>query len=453
MKKAVILFGLLILTFSGLFADTITLEQVRSLALANSRSLAKYNLNIQSADLNEKARVYSNLPTPSLGASAGMSLWNPTGAGPLSNPFNTFSAGASLSIRQNIFQGGKSLVQKAINSLASESARKGAQAEYFNVLGSADSAYYDVLKSAASLDAAESALQIYVTSLNIAEVRYTNGMINLGDYLKAQSDKASQENTRNQAKRDLALKTIILKSLIGFTADPQPVDIDFSGYEDLIQRMGNLTDDDYNSLYSQFITQVNAVNPSLAQSMLAAKIAEENLTMAKRGFAPSLGASFSTGLNYIPSNNTTSLSKTGLNQTGGSLSLSLSIPVDVWNIANNVDQSKIARDQANLDYASASDQTVTNVQSGLMNALNYAEQIIYSRAALDYAQKNFEFVQESYRLNQSSVTDLENASSQLNTSRNSLITAQYGFMQSLATLRSLVAVDDEQKLVTMLMGN
>ena len=164
MKTAIITFISFILmgtglNSTGLYAEAVSLEQVRNLALANSRSLAKYNLAIRSADLDEKARKYSNLPSPSLGASASMSLWNSSGAGPLTNPFDTFGAGASFSVSQKIFEGGRTLVQKAINALASESARKDALAEYFNVIDSADRAYYAVLEAAASLEASESALQ------------------------------------------------------------------------------------------------------------------------------------------------------------------------------------------------------------------------------------------------------------------------------------------------------
>jgi len=446
MKKAIILFGLLILTFPGLFAESITLEQARSMALANSRSLAKFNLAIKSTALDEKTRIYNDyIPTPSLGAGASVNLWNAQGSAPVTNPFDTFSANGRVSVSQNIFQGGRTLVQKAINALASESARKDAQSEYFNVLDSTDSAYYAVLDASASLAAAESALETSTASLNIAELRYTNGMINQADYLQALADKESKENSRNQAKRTLALSTSKLKILINANFSPQPQDIDFSEYEDLIQRLGSTTDDDFDLLYNQFFTLVSAANPALAKSMLASKMAEENVKMAQRGYSPSLDMSFSTGLNYTKDG--------GMTHNAGTLSLNATIPVDFWVTANNVEKSKISRDQAALDYASQGDQLVTNLQSALMNALSNAGSVLSSRRAVDYAVKNFELIQEGYRLNKNSIQDLGTASDLLYTSRNNLITAQYGFLQSLSTLRSLGAMDDEQKLMNMLMGN
>ena len=456
MKKLLLLLYVLTLLTAGLFAQSITLEQVRSMALANSRSLARLNLSVQSTDLNEKDRIYTYfVPTPSLGASASISLWNPTGAGPLNNPFDTFNARGSFSVSQAIFQGGKALVQKAINEIASESARKDALAEYFNVLDSADSAYYTVLESAAYLDAAESALQNSIASLNIAEVRHTNGMINQADYLQALADKESKENSRNQARRALALNTSKLKSLIGAADNPQPEEIDFSGYEDLIQRLGNTTDENFDSLYNQLYTQVSAANPSLSKYMLATKMADENVKMSQRGYSPTVSMSFSTGLNYNPSNSNAAITGygSGLKQTGGSLSLGVNIPLDFWSIENSVAKNKIAQKQAALDFASATDQTETDLQSDLISALSNAETVISSRRAYDYAEKNFELIQEGYRLNKNSITDLTTASALLFTNRSSLISSQYGFLQSLSTLRSLGAIDDEQKLIKTLMGN
>jgi len=181
MKKMLLLFNFILLTGFGVFAQSLSLEQVRTLALANSRSLAKYNLAVTSTVLDERSRIFSTLPSLSLGANASMSLWNAQNAAPVENPFDTFNSGASISVSQKIFEGGKTLVQRAINQIASESARKDALAEYFNVLDSADNAYYSVLEAMAVLEAEESSLQTALTSLSIAEVRRASGIINQGD--------------------------------------------------------------------------------------------------------------------------------------------------------------------------------------------------------------------------------------------------------------------------------
>jgi len=445
MRKAILFITIAIVITTGLSAQTINLEQVRTLALANSRSLAKYNLTITGTVLDEKSRVYSNLPSLSLGASASMSLWSAQNAAPISNPFDTFSSGVNISVSQRIYEGGKTAIQKAINEIASESARKDAQNEYFNVLDSADNAYYAVLEAMATLEAEESSLQTALTSLSIAEVRQASGMINQGDYLKAMADKEARENSRNQARRNLTLNMLKLKALTGLSDLPELQQIDFSGYEELISRLGNISDQEADSLYGELWKTIVSSNPSLSKSALANQRAENNLIMAQRSYSPTLSASFSTGLNFSPNN--------GMELSGGRVSLSLSIPVDYWVIANNVEKSKITRDSTALDYMSAEVNLGTELQDALFKALTNAGSVIHTGLSLAYAERHSDYVMERYRLSQSSISDLNEASTLLINSRNTFIKARYGFLQSLSKLRSLGAFSDEEKLIQILMGN
>jgi len=443
--KRLIFLSTLIIGCASLFAQTIGLEEVRTLALANSRSLTKYNLAITNAILDEKSRVFSNLPSLSLGANGSMEIWNKNG--PVENPLNTIDAGVSIGVShtQKIFDGGKAGIQKAINEIASESARKDALAEYFSVLDQADNAYYAVLEAMATLEAEESSLQTALTSLAIAEVRLASGMINQGDYLKAMADKEARENSRNQAKRNLTLNTMKLKAITGLADLPELQQIDFSGYEGLISRLGNISDKEADSLYNELWKAIASTNPSLSKSALANQRAENNLSMAQRAYLPSLNAQLSAGLNYSLKN--------GMELSGGKLSLSLSIPVDYWVIANNVDKSKNARDLAALDYIGAEITLGTDLQDALFKALTNAGSVIHTGLSLAYAERHSDYVMERYRLSQSSIGDLNEASTLLINSRNNLTKARYGFLQSLSKLRSLGAFQDEEKLIQLLMGN
>jgi outer membrane protein len=445
MKRMAMFFSLIILAGFGLFAQTLNLEQVRTLALANSRSLAKYNLTVTGTALDERARFFSTLPSLSLGANASISLWSAQNAVHTDNPFDTFGSGLSLNVSQKIFEGGKTLIQKAINEIASESAKKDALAEYFNVLDSVDNAYYAVLEAKAVLEAEESSLQTAYTSLSIAEVRQASGIINQGDYLKAMADKEARENSRNQAKRNLTLNMMKLKALIAVDELPELEQIDFNGYEKLILRLGNISDKEADLLYGELWKSIFSTNPSLAKAVLAGQRAENNLNMTQRGYSPSLSASFSTGLNYSQNN--------GMEMSGGKLSLNLSIPVDYWVISNNVEKSKIARDSAVLDYMSAEVSLETDLQSALLNVFTYAGSVLNTGLSLAYSEKHFEYVMERYRLSQSSISDLNEASTLLINSRNNLIKARYGFLQGLSKLRSLGVFTDEEKLNEILMGN
>ena len=449
MKRGLFLLSIFILIVSGIFGETLNLERARELALTNSRSLAKYNLSIRSSVLDERSQLYSMLPSPSAEYSASMNYLDRDWG--FVNPIDTLTAGATFAITQKIFEGGKSFIQKSLSAIATESVRNEALAEYFNVLDAADNAYYAMLEAAASLEAAESSLQTAVLSLSIAEIRQQSGMINQGDYLKALADKEDRENSRNQARRNLTLNAAKLNTLTGLTGTPELEQIDFDAYEELIQRLGGISDEEADALYDRLWETIAQTNPSLARAALNNRRAEKSLSLARRDYSPTVSATiFTTGINYSTAGG---LAGGFSSSSGGGISIRGSIPVDFWVMSNRIEKSKIARDSAALDYIGAEISLETELQSSLLSAFAQAESVLSSRRSLDYTEKHFEYVMERYRLSQSSVSDLGEASALLINSRNNHIKSRYGFLQSLSRLRSLGAIDDEEKLVHIIMGN
>jgi outer membrane protein TolC len=436
-----ILFAVLLTT--TLFSQTLDLEQARLLALASSRSLAKYEMSIRSSVLDERNQLYSMLPSVSAGYDASMFYlrnWK------FLNPLDTFSVGANLSITQIIFAGGKSFIQKAISGIATESVRKDALAEYYNVLDSIDNAYYAVLEAEATLEADEAALEAATLALSIAEVRQSNGMINQGDYLKALADKEARENTRNQARRSLALNITRLKNLMGFDGKLELEHIDFNDYEDLLLRLSAISDEDTDVLFEEIWKRIINYNPSLSKAGLNLHRAEYNYSLSKRDYAPTVRATiFGTRLGYSTAGGFESTSSGGLTIEG-------TIPLDFWVLTNRLEKSRLARDSAALDYTNAELTLETELQTALLNIYSQAGNVLSTRRSLEYTQNSFNYVLERYRLGQGSVSDMSDATSLFINSRNSHIRAVYGFLQGLSRLRSLGAIDEEAKLLDLLMG-
>ena len=428
-----------------LFAQSVGLEEVRTLALANSRSLARYNLDIQSSILSEKSHIYTMLPSITAGYSAAMSYLDRDWG--LVNPIDTFNSGLDVSVTQIIFAGGKNFLQRAINGIATESIRKSALAEYFSVLDAVDNAYYAVLEAAATLTAEESSLQTALANLAMAEIRHANGMINLGDYLRALAEKEARENARNQARRSLVLSRTRLRSLTGLADTVELEDITFDAYEDVIQLLAGISDEEADALYGRLWEILAAANPSLARAALNNQRAQMNLSITKRDYAPVISATiFSSGIGYaVDSGFGTS--------SGGGISIRGSIPLDFWVMNNRIERSRIARDTSFLEYMSTEINLETELQSALLNIFAFAGSVVHSRLSLDYTERHFEFINERYRLLQSSMSDLNEASTLLINSRNNYIRAHYGFLQGLSRIRSLGAISDEGQLITLLMQN
>jgi outer membrane protein TolC len=276
-------------------------------------------------------------------------------------------------------------------------------------------------------------------------------MINQGDYLKALADKEDRENSRNQARRNLTLNAAKLNTLTGLTGTPELEQIDFDAYEELIQRLGGISDEEADALYDRLWETIAQTNPSLARAALNNRRAEKSLSLARRDYSPTVSATiFTTGINYSTAGG---LAGGFSSSSGGGISIRGSIPVDFWGMSNRIEKSKIARDSAALDYIGAEISLETELQSSLLSAFAQAESVLSSRRSLGYTEKHFEYVMERYRLSQSSVSDLGEASALLINSRNNHIKSRYGFLQSLSRLRSLGAIDDEEKLVHIIMGN
>ena len=429
----------------GLSGQTLCLEQARVLALAHSRSLARYNMAIRNAVLDERNQLFSMLPSLSADYSLTMNYLDRDWG--FVNPIDTFNAGATFSITQIIFQGGRNFIQRAISQIATENVSIEASAEYFNVLDAVDNAYYAVLEAAANLQAAESSLQTAELSLSMAEIRRSGGMISQGEYLRALADKEARESSRNQARRSLTLAMSRLNALTGLSGTAELAEVDFEAYEQVIRHLAGISDEQADALFDRFWHMLAQTNPSLAQASLNSRRAEKNLSLARRDYSPTVSATiFSNVLNYSTANGFT-------NSTGGGISIRGSIPVDFWVMANRVERSIIARDSAALDFIGAEASLETELHSALINAIAQAETVLSSRRTLEYIERHFEYVMERFRLLNASVADLGEASSLLITSRNNLIRASYGFLQSLSRLRSLGAIDNEETLARLLLGS
>jgi len=437
--KIFFIFYLIIFSSSFLFSQTINLEQARELGLANSRSLKKYEMAIKSSVLDEKNQLYSMLPQVSADYRASshyLRNWA------LVSPVDTFTSGVSLSITQIIFQGGKSFIQRAISKIATESVRIDAQTEYYKVIDEIDSAYFAVLEASAAMKAEEVTLKAADLGLAIAQVRRESGMINQGDYLKALADKESRENSFNQARRSLSLNMTRLKTLTGIKENLELEQVDFSSYEDTLSRLSGISDEEAQELFESFWNIIIKNSPALSKAALNNQRAEKNHTLTKRESSPTIRATIFSGdiISFSAPDKISSPNQGGVSITG-------SIPVDYWVFANKMERSKLSLESASIDY----ENSVSSIEQELRNALSasfsQAGTVLSSRKSLEYTEKHFEFVMERYRLSQSSVSDLTEATSLFINSQNNLNRASYSFLQSLSRLRSLCAFEDEAELL------
>ena len=443
--RKILICTLIFTILSGVISaqETISLDQARTLALLNSRSLARLNLEIQSNLLNQKTQNYTYLPDISMTGSASTELWNKDG---FVNDFSKDSIrlGANLTVTETIplWRGGEQYYKRAINSLNTEISRQNALAEYYSVLGTVDSAFYTVLEAMAALETAEGSLGTAELSLSMAEIRHSNGMISDALYMQALSDKANRETSRNQSRRDLSVAWLRLRDILGIRYTPVLEPVDFNSREELILLFSGLDDSAYNSLFTALWKQVQSNNPSLINAALSSERSEKNLSSAKWNYSPTLSASLSAGANYTLNN--------GLEARPGELSIRATIPLQFWDTAANVERQKIAREQSAINYIGTMSSVEMELRTILFDLNSQAGQILSSRFALEYSQKHFDYVLELYRLSRNTPSDLSDAETMVRNSRSQLNRSQYAFLNGLSKIRSMGAFDSDEDIVKLI---
>jgi outer membrane protein len=410
-------------------ADTLTLETARSLALVNSRTLASYTIATQIANIDEKQQFYETLPTLSLSSSLSSSVTKEK------NLADSLSAGVTVGASQTIWSGGKSSILSSINLLATESARIQARAAYFTVLDDIDTAWYEMLEANAALVASESAISAAEVSLSIADVRLETGAISMIDHLEAESALDSARATLSQARRNAAIARIKVASLAGLESVGDVSEAEIGEYGNLISRVSQYSDSDIERFVSSLLTAANAGNATMLLLEIENSKAAESVKLASAEYLPSITASVSTGLNRVVFS--------GESNSSLSVSLGGSVPLDWWKTRVAVKNAELSAKQTVLAGEESSRTLDIDIRSAAYDCVSLARSVISGEKALEYARKLYEAKLELYRLGSASVSDLSDAASLVSTNEVQLISARYGFLECLSTLRTLSGVENE----------
>jgi outer membrane protein len=411
--------------------DSLSLAKAREAALANSKPLQAAGLGVDAALVAERQQAYTMLPsiTASAGASTSYSSASQTTMG------DSLAATAKLSVSQTVWDG-SAVVLAAIDKIATKSAREAARAAYFDALTSVDSAYFSVLENAAIVAAAQSDLDSAKLSLSIAETKLATGTITKTDYLETESEAAAKETSLSQASRDLSIATRKLASLTGLKLPLSLEKVDFAQYGELIKKVSAYTEAQGDSFAASVRAAAYATNPTLSPSSLAVDSAKAKVTSAEVGYLPKVSASLSHSLSFAASS--------GLEPASGSISVTASIPLDVWATMASVDAAKIAVKKASLTDAETRRGFDLDVDTAVYDCIAQARSVISSEKAFEYASSHYADVLELYKLSSASASELSTAAALASSNQQSLISARYGFLTCISQIRSLGAFDSDE---------
>ncbi|HKM53131.1 MAG TPA: TolC family protein [Isosphaeraceae bacterium] len=413
--------------------DSITLEQARTHAVARSKALQKLLLSVDSARLGEKIQSYTLLP--SITATAGASV-----AVPEAVLLNMLGASAGITVTQTVYDGGKSSLLSAIDSLATSIARENARDQYFSVLSAAETAYYNTLEAAASVAAAQSDLDDAQANQNLAQAKNEVGILSQSDYLKTESETAAKKTSLVQAQGKLSVAQRTLASLTGLPLPLKLVTTESEGYNELMQRLAGYSERQIETLVTNLLEAAAKNNPSLSQSELASKKAKSAVDLARADYLPSISASWTNSLVFADSS-----------EAGSSaLSITASLPLDMWNTQASVESKTLAARQAALDQEETQRTLDLEIESAVFDSISSARAVSSSQKALDYAASHYQSVLERFKLSSAAVSDLSDAEMLVSTNRTALITARYGFLSNISSLRTYAGFETDDLLIALI---
>jgi outer membrane protein TolC len=140
----------------------------------------------------------------------------------------------------------------------------------------------------------------------------------------------------------------------------------------------------------------------------------------------------------------------GLSPGSGSLSITATIPLDLWTTNASVDAKSISARQAALDEEESKRTFALQVKGEVYDSLSAARSVVSSMKALEYAEANHQAVLERYKLAAASPADLTDAEALLSSSRTALISARYSFLDSFSSLRTLAGLETAEPLAALL---
>ncbi len=415
------------------FAAPTTLDEARALALRTDRSVQKAELSLRSSLLDRESAIADFYP--SVSATGSLSGGYPANdAGPLD-----WTSGVGLSLTQTIFSGGEKLAtlrKISRQNLQAEAALKSARIAALKAL---DAQYIDVLEKQEKRNAAEKDLEASTKQMEIAEAKYSSGILDRAGYLESKSTLAGKKTAAVQAAYNLSISRVKLASLIGTKTDPEVVPLDRDFFDRLSRFFRDTPNENVTRLIGELYGAGRRENPDIRMKELEIDAAKFAVDVRKAAFLPSVSLSWS---------HTWTNSQFGPLSDNGVVKLSGSVPIFPYqNKAAGVKQAEntVESDQLSLD-AQVEDFRLT-LNSTILDLISAAHGIESARTAFSFAQEHYEQVFEKFRLSSATVSDLYQAEALLDTNRTTFITSSYSFYQSWTVLVYLLGFEKESSLL------
>ncbi len=435
MKNIILIIILFALCFY-LNAEVLTLNEAKEIALKNNPELLAEEHAKKSAKYDFWKSTLSLIPSVNL---EGTYTEYKPGLGMGVGTYADESRSYGYTISQPIFNGGKIWLGSRIQNDAAKIADVVYLSKRLGTITDVESKYFAVLESQDLLETAQKDLQSSEIQLEIAKVRYVAGTLSKADYLQLQSQKASKEVSLIQIENLYSISKLALANFLQISPDYTLETISLDSYKTYLNNIQSLDPAQVKELISEVIDISKEKNPSLKMAELSKAMNKKSVLMAGGNFLPSLNLSYSkTWEKYDYQDDY---------EDSERLMLIASVPI--FPIADNAVEFVKAKHnykKSYYDHRSAEDGIVLGLKNSVLNLVASARSVYATKKALEFAEETYLQMEERFRNNIITTSNLLDAEVMLTSSRNQYTKSVYDLLRARSSLLQLMGVEDENIL-------
>ncbi|MDX9714649.1 MAG: TolC family protein [Dissulfurispiraceae bacterium] len=394
-------------------AEVISLEQAINIALRSNPQIAAA---ISSTEVNRsKIGQASSAYYPQIDLSAGANRFSPEN----SNSKRNSEYASSASIRQNIYDFGKTAAQVNIQELFFESSSMDLVNTAHQITANVKLAYFSVLQAEKNRDLALDIVNQYKEHLDIAVKMFEVGLKPKFDVTKAEVDLSNAKLNLIKTENSLRLNRINLKTAMGQPDAPEFKIIDILGFEK------------YELTLAEAVNAALTNRPDLQSLFIKQKAAEKNIDLAKKGYYPSVTGSATytkTGDNLSPDNS-------------WNIGAAITFPL----FSGFMTKHQIEEARASLKLAKANEDALKQnilleVQQAMLNLNEAEERISAAELTVKQADENLEIAKGRYNAGVGSPIEVTDALTTYSNAKTAHTAALYDYKIAQANLEKAMGV-------------
>ena len=380
--------------------ELLSIERCVKIALSNHPDIIAY-ANTVKANQSKVGQANANY-YPQIDWSSGYSK---------SDSVDQYTNGITL--KQNIFDFGKTSAQVQIQSLNLDSSRSDLNNVSGQVILNVKQAYYGVLKAKRNRDVAEESVKQFLQHLAQAKGFYEVGTKPKFDVTKAEVDLSNSKLNLIKTVNSLRIAVATLNNAIGVPNAPE-YDVEDNLF---YQAFGITFEDAIGTAYKN--------RPDLESVILKKQAAESSIILARKGYYPALtgNASYNWTGEKFPL------------AEGWNVGAALSFPI----FSGFLTRHQVEEARANLNVLSANEESLRqavflDVQQSYLNLKDAEERIPAAELVVRQAEENLELASGRYAAGVGNPIEVTDAQVSLSSAKTSYIQALYDYRVSQASL-------------------